>query len=77
MTEKLIGTIKFWNELRGYGFIIMDGGNEVFGHDSQLQGEWVPNTGDKVEFIPGTDRNGRMMAGQIVILGDPNITRGG
>ncbi len=77
MTEKLIGTIKFWNERRGYGFIIMDDGSEVFGHDRQLQGEWVPNTGDKVEFIMGTDRKGRVTAGQIVILGDPNLTPGG
>jgi cold shock CspA family protein len=75
MTEKLTGKIKFWNERRGYGFIIVDDGSEIFGHDSQLLGVWVPNKDDKVEFVMGTDRTGRTVAGQIVILGDPNMQR--
>ena len=75
MTEKLTGIIKFWNEKRGYGFIILDDGREIFGHDSQLTGEWLPNRDDKVEFILAAGRDGRLAAEQIVILGDPNITR--
>ncbi len=74
MTEKLTGTIKFWNERRGYGFIRMDDGREIFAHDSQLTGEWMPNKDDKVEFIMGTGRDGRPAAERIVIL-DANETR--
>jgi len=75
MTEKLTGTIKFWNERRGYGFIRMEDGRELFAHDSQLIGEFVPNKDDKVEFAIGTGRDGRPAAQQIVIL-DANDTRG-
>ena len=44
------GTVKFFNEMKGFGFIAGDDGKEYFVHQSAL-GEGVRlNEGDAVEF---------------------------
>jgi CspA family cold shock protein len=46
------GTVKWFNESKGFGFITQDGGGDVFAHYSEIQGEGfkVLNEGDRVSF---------------------------
>lgn len=47
------GTVKWFNRVKGYGFIAPDdGGREVFVHYSQIRGDGYRNLdeGDKVVF---------------------------
>jgi len=47
-----IGTVKWFNESKGYGFISRDDGDDVFVHYSEIKGDGFRtlNEGDKVEF---------------------------
>ena len=46
------GTVKWFNDKRGYGFIIDQSGKEVFVHFSAIEGEGYKTLkeGDKVTF---------------------------
>jgi CspA family cold shock protein len=45
------GTVKRWLKFRGYGFIEPEGGGEdIFVHNSEVQGKDSLNEGDKVEY---------------------------
>jgi CspA family cold shock protein len=52
MSERVIGTVKWFNGSKGYGFISRDGGPDVFVHFSAIQAEGFRNLeeGQKVEF---------------------------
>ena len=52
MTEKKTGTVKWFNEQKGYGFIAQDEGNDVFVHHSAIdkQGYRSLAEGERVEF---------------------------
>jgi CspA family cold shock protein len=51
------GTVKFFNETKGFGFITpSNGGSDVFVHISDLQGEI--REGDKVTFDVQDGRKG-------------------
>ena len=54
------GTVKFFNAEKGYGFIARDGGDDVFVHFSQIEGEGYRTLqqGQKVEFEIGPGRRG-------------------
>ena len=58
----ILGTVKFYNDQKGFGFIQPeDGGKDVFVHASALKRSGVPalNEGDKVSFEIEDDRRGR------------------
>ena len=52
MSDRIIGTVKWFNGSKGYGFITREGGPDVFVHFSAIQGEGFKNLeeGQKVEF---------------------------
>jgi cold shock protein len=44
------GTIKFFNEMKGFGFIAADDGKEIFVHQSALEDGITLNENDPVTF---------------------------
>jgi len=52
MAQRIIGTVKWFNPTKGYGFIGHEGGDDVFVHFSAIQadGYRTLQEGQKVEF---------------------------
>jgi CspA family cold shock protein len=60
MSERETGTVKWFDERKGYGFIDRDNGDDIFVHYSQIAGSGFRNLmeGDRVEFTVGQGRKG-------------------
>ena len=54
------GTVKFFNNEKGYGFISRDDGDDVFVHFSNIAGDGFKSLedGQQVEFEVGLGRKG-------------------
>ena len=52
MSERITGTVKWFNNSKGYGFLSQDNGPDVFVHHSAIQGEGYHSLeeGQIVEF---------------------------
>ncbi len=53
MSDKVTGTVKWFNNSKGYGFISREGGEDVFVHHSAITmtGYRTLNEGQRVEFV--------------------------
>jgi cold shock protein len=52
MSDRITGTVKWFNGDKGYGFIAREGGDDVFVHYSAIETDGFRNLkeGQKVEF---------------------------
>ena len=52
MSERHLGTVKWFNERKGYGFIAQENGDDVFVHYREIRGEGFKTLteGQRVEF---------------------------
>ena len=58
--SKMTGTVKWFNNKKGFGFIEKEGGGDVFAHFSEIQSDGFKtlNENDKVEFELKEDERG-------------------
>lgn len=61
------GTVKWFNADKGYGFISHEGGDDVFVHFSEIQGDGFKSLdeGQAVAFEITTGQNGKMQASNV------------
>ena len=54
------GTVKWFSDQKGYGFIEQDNGEDIFVHHSQIEGTGFKtlSEGERVEFEVGEGRKG-------------------
>jgi cold shock protein len=69
MADRVVGTVKWFNNSKGYGFLAQEGGADVFVHHSAIQGEGYHTLeeGQKVEFTIEKGPKG-LQAAQVVVL---------
>ncbi len=73
------GTVKWFSDSKGFGFITRDEGNDVFCHYSGIRagGPRSLNEGDKVEFAIETSTRGPKAADLVVVEAAPAAAGGG
>lgn len=67
MSETATGTVKWFNDAKGFGFITpAEGGDDLFAHFKEIQGSGFRSLteGQRVEFVPQRGPKG-MQATQI------------
>lgn len=69
MSERVRGTVKWFNGEKGYGFIQQPNGPDLFVHYSEIQGRGFRtlNEGDQVEFEITDGRKGKQASAVVVV----------
>ncbi len=69
MSERVQGTVKWFNATKGYGFIAREGGDDVFVHFSAIQadGYRTLNEGQRVEFTIESSPKGPQATSVVVL----------
>ncbi len=69
MSERMVGTVKWFNATKGYGFLAQDSGPDVFVHFSAIQsdGYRTLEEGQKVEFSIEKGPKGLQAANVVVV----------
>jgi CspA family cold shock protein len=70
MSERVSGTVKWFNGGKGYGFIAREEGPDVFVHFSEIQGDGFRNLeeGQSVEFNVEQGQKG-LQATNVAVVG--------
>ena len=60
MSDRETGTVKWFNDKKGYGFIEREDGTDVFVHFSAIEGDGFKSLreGDRVDFVVETGQKG-------------------
>ena len=74
--ERITGTVKWFSDRKGYGFITRDEGKDVFVHHSGIRagGPRSLKEGDKVEFSIETDPRGLRAVDLVVTESAPRTS---
>ncbi|HMD88344.1 MAG TPA: cold shock domain-containing protein [Anaerolineaceae bacterium] len=69
MSDRKVGTVKWFNGTKGYGFLSQEGGPDVFVHYSAIKGDGYRNLeeGQKVEFSVEKGPKG-LQATNVIVL---------
>jgi cold shock protein len=70
MSDRITGTVKWFNESKGYGFIARPEGDDVFVHYSAIRGQGFRNLeeGQTVEFKVEQSPKG-LQAADVAVVG--------
>ncbi|HKJ46899.1 MAG TPA: cold-shock protein [Balneolales bacterium] len=69
MADRELGTVKWFNEEKGYGFISRDQGDDIFVHYSEIEADGFRklDEGQRVEFTVGQGQKG-LQAQEVVVV---------
>lgn len=64
------GKVKWFSAEKGYGFIEQEGGDDLFVHFSEIQGDGYRSLqeGQTVSFEAGTGKNGKAQAQNVRVV---------
>ena len=76
MSDSKTGTVKWFNTMKGFGFIVPDDdGPDVFVHQTEIKSEGFRSLadGEAVEYVPQVDDSGRTKATRVTGPGGGNV----
>ena len=76
LIERPKGTIAWFSEQKGYGFVTSESGIDIFLHVSEIRGDtaWLPKEGDKLDFDIGVKGKGLAALNAKSLAGHPSTS---